>query len=115
MYSLGTIQKGSKTFTIFYVLIPEEILFYITIVRSRIAKSLLYFLHSLKKHIEKVKVLVIDSTFKSSAQGVYQIVIIYKFIFGKTYPLMDILLSDKTESSYIRSIKNCSRIFNLKP
>jgi hypothetical protein len=68
-----------------------------------------------KKYFEKVKVLVIDGTFKSSAQEFNQVVIIHGFIFCKTYPLIYALLSDKTELSYIRSFKKCIEIFNLKP
>jgi hypothetical protein len=61
----------------------------------------------------KIETFVIDGTFKSLPSGFYQVVFLHGYIFGKTYPFMYILLSNKTKNYYFRAIKKCKELGTL--
>jgi MULE transposase domain len=64
-------------------------------------------------YLSKVDTLVIDGTFKSCPQGFYQVVVIHGYIFEKTFPMIYILLSNKSESSYVRAFSKCRELVTL--
>jgi hypothetical protein len=56
---------------------------------------------------------IIDGTFKSSPRGFYQVVVLHGHIFGRTYPLVYILLSNKTENSYLRAFSKWQELLTM--
>jgi hypothetical protein len=66
-----------------------------------------------KKLIPKVKTFIIDGTFKSSPQGFYQLLVLHGQIVGKTYPMIYILLKNKSESTYIKAFNKCKELVTM--
>ncbi len=67
------------------------------------------------QNIEKINTFVIDGTFRSSPQGFYQLVVLHGYIFRKTFPFIYILMSNKTERSYLQAFDACKNLFNISP
>lgn len=67
------------------------------------------------KHFKKTTLFVIDGTFKSSPQGFYQMLVLHGYLFGKTYPFVYIIMSNKLEASYYNALMKCRELFNIKP
>ncbi|KCZ80201.1 hypothetical protein H312_02408, partial [Anncaliia algerae PRA339] len=64
---------------------------------------------------DRINTFIIDGTFRSAPQGFYQLLVLHGCLFGKTYPLSYIIMSDKTEASYMNAFDRCKEIFNLNP
>jgi hypothetical protein len=76
-------------------------------------RIIIFFSSFKQKYLGKIETFVIDGTFKSSPSGFYQVVILHGYIFGKTFPFMYILLSNKTENSYFRAFEKCKELGTL--
>lgn len=66
-------------------------------------------------YFSKIDALVIDGTFRSAPQGFYQILVIHGCLFGRTFPLVYILMSNKTERSYLDAFNQCKVLFQMNP
>lgn len=66
-----------------------------------------------KDFIEKIDTFVADGTFRSAPQGFYQVLVFHSFLFGKSFPFIYILISNKTEESYNNEFNKCSEFLQL--
>jgi hypothetical protein len=77
-------------------------------------RIIIFFSSFKEKYLKRIDTFVIDGTFKSSPCGFYQVVVLHGYIFGKTFPFIYILLSNKTENSYFRAFEKCKELGSLK-
>lgn len=64
-------------------------------------------------YIEKCKICIIDGTFKTSPPGFFQILVIHGYFFGRSFPLIYILMSSKQTNAYVKAFKKVNEIFNI--
>lgn len=68
-----------------------------------------------EKYIAKSKVWLVDGTFKTSPHNFYQLLIMHGVVFGRSFPLLYILMSDKSESSYKYAFTEIKKLFTISP
>jgi hypothetical protein len=61
------------------------------------------------------KILLIDGTFSVAPPGFYQLVTIHCYFLTKSYTIAYILLTNKTEESYIKALEKCKFLLNIFP
>jgi hypothetical protein len=64
---------------------------------------------------EKIIQVMIDGTFKSAPSGFCQLLTIHGRIFGKTFPIVYILLKNKTEELYCLAFLKLKELLKLNP
>jgi hypothetical protein len=62
--------------------------------------------------IKKIDTFVVDITFKSSPQEIYQIVVFHG-LFGNNFPYIYTLLKGKSERSYSRAFDKCKELVTM--
>ncbi|KAG0442470.1 PKS-NRPS hybrid synthetase [Dictyocoela muelleri] len=67
------------------------------------------------KFIQSIDTFVIDGTFRSAPQGFHQLLVIHGCLFGKTYPFLFILMTNKTEESYKNVFNKTKELFCINP
>lgn len=65
--------------------------------------------------IHNVKVILVDGTFRTAPHGFYQVVVIHGCVLGKYYPLVYILMTNKTESLYKSAFHKVLKLTLMRP
>jgi hypothetical protein len=68
-----------------------------------------------EKYIENSSIWLIDGTFNTAPLGVYQLLTIQGYILGKTYHLIYVLMSNKTEDAYVNVFTLIKNMFSPNP
>lgn len=66
------------------------------------SRFIIFFNEDFRIYLQNIKTFIIDGTFKSSPREFYQILTLQGFLFGRYLPLIFIMMSDKSEATYVQ-------------
>jgi hypothetical protein len=67
------------------------------------------------KHFKNIKTLILDGTFKAVPSSFFQVLVLHGLIFGKSYPIVYVLLSNKLEKSYKNALQKVVELTEIDP